>query len=229
MKPKQQLLINTKEGKLTAIEKEQANIIADHFHTQFFKEGKTTILIEPTPMRIPFTGEEVKKAVSKLKNNKSAGSDEIKAEMLKQSPLNVMEKIATILNKTAEIGNPPDEITDGVITALQKPGKKKGPVENLRPITLLSMLRKILAICMRKRIIDRIDKAIPPSQAAYRSGRSTTEHVFATKIMVEFTIASKDQTMFLLMLDMSKAFDTVNRSFLLKDLSALIENKRPLV
>ena len=61
MKPKQQLLINTKEGKLTAIEKEQANIIADHFHTQFFKEGKTTILIEPTPMRIPFTDEEVKK------------------------------------------------------------------------------------------------------------------------------------------------------------------------
>ena len=91
-------------------------------------------------------------------------------------------------------------------------------MENLRPI------RKILAICIRERVIERIDREIPPSQAAYRSRRSTTEHVLATKIMAERSITSTNQTMHLLMLDTSKAFDTVNRSILLKELSKIIES-----
>ena len=73
----------------------------------------------------------------------------------------------------------PKELILGIITALQKPRKKKGPIENLRPITLLSVLRKILATFMMKRIGEKINKEIPISQAAYCKGRSTTEHVFA--------------------------------------------------
>ena len=224
MTPKQPLLINTKEGNLTANETEQSKIIAEHFKNQFYKNDVNVTEYEATPMRDPFTSDEIQKAVNKLKNNKSAGIDNIKAEMLKNAPDTIIIEIAEILNDIAETGKYPNEITEGVITALQKPGKSKGPVENLRPITLLSMLRKILAICIRERIIERIDREIPPSQAAYRSGRSTTEHVFATKIMAERSITSTNQNMHLLMLDMSKAFDTVNRSILLKDLSKIIEN-----
>ena len=223
IKPKQKLLINTKDGKLTASDDEQTKIIAEHFKSQFYKQGKTTTSITPTPMRQPFTGTEIHKAVTRLRNNKSPGIDDIKAEMLKNAPSIIMEEIASILNETAETGNYPSEIVEGIIAAIQKPGKKKGPPENLRPITLLSMIRKIMAICVRNRIINRIDKFIPPSQAAYRSGRSTTEHVFSTKIIAEQSISSTDQTMYLLMLDMSKAFDTVNRSTLINELSNVIE------
>ena len=42
----------------------------------------------------------------------------------------------------ARTGEHPNEINQRVITWIQKPGKPKGPIENLRPITLLSMLRK---------------------------------------------------------------------------------------
>lgn len=67
-----------------------------------------------------------------------------------------------------------------MITAIQKPAKPKEPVEYLRPITLLSMLRKILAICFNKLIIPKIDIEIPHSQETHRKGRSTTENIFAT-------------------------------------------------
>ena len=72
-------------------------------------------------------------------------------------------------------------------------------LSNLRPIMLLSTLRKILAIIMTSRIKDRIVKEIPPTQAAYRSGRSTTEHVFALKLAVERTLTPKDETLYLIL------------------------------
>ena len=50
------------------------------------------------------------------------------------------------------------------------------------------MLTKSLAICLKKHIIHKLDAEIPPSQAACRQGRSTTEHAFATKILAEKAI-----------------------------------------
>ena len=103
-------------------------------------------------MANPFTTDEVKSAVKTLKNNKSPGKDGITAELIKHSPDTLHQRIADIYNTIAETGEHPDEITNGILHALQKPGKPKGPPSNLRPIILLTILRKILAICLMKRI-----------------------------------------------------------------------------
>ena len=84
--------------------------------------------------------------------------------------------IAEIYNQTACTGEYPK---------IQKPGKTKGPPQYLRPIILLSVLRKVLAICLMERINERIDKIIPLNQATCRKGRSTTEHIFSTKLLIE--------------------------------------------
>ena len=39
-------------------------------------------------------------------------------------------------------------------------------------------------MCVMKRIGEKIDGEIPRSQAAYRKGRCTTEHVFSTKLVI---------------------------------------------
>ena len=96
--------------------------------------------------------------------------------------------------------------------------KKKGPPENLRPIILLSILRKILTIALLDRIWDRLETKIPKSQAAYQKGRGTTEQVLALKLLIDKAITSNDYNIFILLLDMSKAFDTVNRKTLLQEL-----------
>ena len=74
-----------------------------------------------------------------------------------------------------------------------------------------------------KRIGEKIDGEIPPSQAAYRKGRSTTEHVFSTKLVIERTLTSMNETVYLLMYDMSKAFDSINRATLIKDLDKILQ------
>ena len=225
-KPKVPLLLKTLDGGLTSNDKQQTKIIKDHFEKQFHQdihESENVEKIQPVKTTIPFTAEEVEKAAKKLKNNKSAGIDEIKPELIKYAPKEVFQEIATILNTIAENGNYPNELIHGKLCALQKPGKKRGPTENLRPIILFSTIRKITAICLSERIKSKMNNEIPISQAAYRSGRSTTEHIFTMKILAERASISKNETIHLALMDMSKAFDCIDRNKLLEDLSKILE------
>ena len=131
----------------------------------------------PTPMSTLFTSSEIRKAVWTPKNNKSPRMDQTNVELIKYSPEVLYEKIAVIYNNIAATGKHANEMTHGIFRALQNPGKPKGRTSNLRPIILLSVLRKILAVCIMKRVNSRLDSAISISQAAYRKNRSTTEHV----------------------------------------------------
>ena len=148
--------------------------------------------------------------------------DQINVVPIRYSPEAVYEKIADIHNNNAAKRKHPNEITHGILRALQKPEKPKGPTSNLRPIILLSVLRKILAVCIMKRINSRLGSAIPISQATYRKNMSTTEHVFVTKLIIERIISSTDVTVYLLLLDMSKAFDSIQRNTLIEDLKNVL-------
>ena len=132
-------------------------------------------------------------------------------EYIKYAPEEVDALIAEILNIAAETDDVPNELVQEILCAFQKPGKIVGPPEHLRPIF------------MRERTIERIDATIPNSQAAYRRGRSTTEHVFAVKILAEKVIASIYYTIYIPLFDMPKAFDTVARKLLTENLSSVID------
>ena len=77
---------------------------------------------------------------------------------------------------------------------------------------------------MTRRIADRLNDHIPASQAAYRHGRSTTEQVFTLKILAEKAITANSYELHLLLLDMSKAFDSVKRVVLFEDLKEMLEH-----
>ena len=109
-----------------------------------------------------------------------------------------------------------------MLTPLPKPGKKKGPPDNLRPITLLSVLGKLLTICLMTRTWDRLKIRIPVDQASFHEGRSTTEQIFSIKLLAEKAITSSDYKIYILLLNMSKAFDTVNRNKLFETLEEIL-------
>ena len=142
---------------------------------------------------------------------------------MKNGPDIVYEGIAEILNESAETGQHPTKMKEGVLIPIQKPGKKAGPPGNLRPIILLSILRKILAIYMLRRSFNKLFKKVPPTQAAYQQGRSTIELVFSFQVLPEKAITSQDCKITLLLLGMSKAFDTVRRSELFTILKEVLD------
>ena len=185
MKKKVPLVVEDQDG-ITTDPAKQAEIVTQFFQKMFTsEEAKELEDIPPKKMQKSFSEEEVRRAVNSLKNNTSAGIDDIHAEHLKNGPSIVLSKIAEILNLIAETGEYPKEIKTGILVPLQKPGKRKGPPANFRPVILLSLLRKILAICLIKRIGDKIDREVPVTQAAYRAGRGTTEQLLTIKLLAE--------------------------------------------
>lgn len=217
------LYIDTENG-ITADSQQQITIITNFFKEMFTHKDMAAIPnIPPTEMIRPFNKEEIQQAVRAMKNNKSTGVDGILAEQIKHGPDIVHQDIAEIFNTIAKTGTYPKEVKMGDLVPLQKPGKKRGPVGNLRPIVLLSTIRKILAICLIRRIGDKIDQNIPHTQAAYRHGRSTTEQVCAIKMLAEKAVTSIDYTAQILLMDMSKAFDTIHRDRVITDLQGILE------
>ncbi len=223
-KDKNKILVNAESG-VTASEKKQVEIVTDYFREVFRKDSEKEVEdVKPVEMRKPFTTEEISKAVKKLKNNKSSGIYDISAEMIKYGPEVIHSRIAEIFNNMAKTGEVPEEIIMGILVPLPKPGKPRGPPANLRPVVLLTILRKILAICMIGRSSEKIQRKIPISQAAYQGGRNTTEHVFACKLLAEKAVTSVDYETTILLLDMSKAFDTVQRNTLLQQLKSILDD-----
>ena len=224
--PNKPLLIENKDKTgMTANEIDQVEVITNFFKSFFNKKNTAKLKdLKPVEMKIKFTESEIQKVLKCLKNNKSPGIDEIHPEQLKYSPDIISKEISNILNDMAKTGEKQKEITLGIPRLIQKEGKKQGPTTNLRPIILLSVLRKILAICMVNRIGEKLLRIIPKSQAAYQSGRSTTEQVFVFKSMAEKAISSNNYNTHILMMDMSKAFDTVKRDILLSDLKMIVDD-----
>ena len=102
-----------------------------------------------------------------------------------------------------------------LLLTYSKPGKLRGPIKNIRPITLFPTIRKILAIVTLNRIKPDCDSYLSTSKCAYRSGRSTTDVVWAYRWTI--TRAQKTKTsVFSTGIDLSSAFDTFWREKLLE-------------
>ena len=77
---------------------------------------------------------------------------------------------------------------------------------------------------MIRRTMKKMQEKVPLTQAAYLPGRGTTEQVFAIKIMAEKAISSSNYEINVLPLDMSKAFDTIDRDTLINDMKQVLES-----
>ncbi|KAL5249834.1 hypothetical protein ACHWQZ_G018605 [Mnemiopsis leidyi] len=118
------------------------------------------------------------------------------------------------LNEGVEAGLPPF-ICDpkpliNPITSTEKPGKPKGPLTSLRPLTLLNGSRKMLTQIALKRIESRIEDYTMPWQSANKRGRSCSDIVWTQRMLIS-VVMRKEWTFSKMGIDMSRAFDTVKR------------------
>ena len=147
-------------------------------------------------------------------------NDDIPAEFLKCSAELLSHTIANIFNDALHHHELLD-IGKGVLILVQKPGKPTGPLTSLRPIVLLSVLRKTLSLIVLSRIAPKVDEYLSSSQSGFRIGRSTADVVFGYR-----WLCAKAQrhrvTVEFLGIDLSRAFDTIRRDKLLDTLQTFL-------
>ena len=93
---------------------------------------------------------------------------------------------------------------------------KKQTVEDfkdLRPISLVGGLYKILTKVLANRIKRVLDKVISKSQNAFVKGRQILDAVLIANELVDSTMRRKEQGM-VCKLNIEKAYDSINREFL---------------
>ena len=111
---------------------------------------------------------------------------------------------------------------EGVLFPLNKPGKECN-VKNTRAITLLNVSRKILSIVILERIYPDVEKYLSAGQCGFRRHRSAAEITW-TYSWLESIAEKYKHIIHIMGIDMSKAFDTINRKTMLNVLKPIIKD-----
>lgn len=196
--------------------------IADKLLTSTNTNATNNIQVKDNVLTSMFLSEihqsEVFNIIHKLKNNFSAGIDNIPNIIIKKCASSIVEPLTHIFNTSFNEGNVPDLLKIAKIVPLHKKGNKN-LVENYRPISLLTGFSKILEKLMFNRILSFIDSnnILSNSQHGFRKNRSTDTATFDFHNYILEAIENKDMVAGLI-LDLSKAFDLINHELLLAKL-----------
>ena len=81
----------------------------------------------------------------------------------------------------------------------------------------MSNLGKVLTGILNTRIVRWVEEKfiVNETQARFRKGRSTVDHIFVPKTLVDKFLTRKKFRFYCLFVDFSKAFDGVNRDYLI--------------
>lgn len=191
--------------------------ISSYFKSQFYSSHESLMPIDlPAPLDIPITSKEFQAAFQRLSNNRSPGIDNIPGELFKYGGNDLADVTANMFNKLFELNDTEElKLGEGVLIALQKPGKAKGLCSNLRPIVLLKTLRKSFSLVVLNRIKDRAYEYISPYQSGFRSYRSTMDAVWTHRWNIAKSLHFK-RISYIFGIDLSRAFDTIDRVKLLE-------------
>ena len=159
---------------------------------------------------------EIKKLINKLNNKKSSGYDELSAKFLKLCSPYISAPLSTIFNKSISSGIYPDLLKTARVTPIYKKGAKSDP-GNYRPISVLSQVNKIFEKVLHKRIYKYLTKfnILYEYQFGIREGHSTTQALVEITDRLKNAMDAKELSCGIF-IDLTKAFDTVDHSILLK-------------
>ena len=108
----------------------------------------------------------------------------------------------------------PQDWINGILVILYKSKGDKSNCDNYRGITLLESVGKILARLLLNRLQKFIcNDIIPESQSGFRSGRGCIDMIFTARQFQEKCI-EQQMPLFQVFVDLTKAFDSVNRNAL---------------
>lgn len=201
-------------GTILSKPSEQLDRWKDHFNSLFngIPIPNTANIEEGQDLDVnlgPVTKQEIANMVSKIKNGKAPGPDNIPPEALRADAGTTAEVMLDLLQHIWNTEEVPSDWRNGHIVKLPKKGDLS-ECKNWRGIQLLSLPSKILARLILERIKKAVDEQLREEQAGFRAGRSCTDQIATLRIIVEQSIEWQS-SLYVNFVDFQKAFDTVDR------------------
>ena len=123
-------------------------------------------------------------AVQSLKKGKSAGVDNIPAELVQTGGEDVITALTTIGNKIWQTGEWPTPWTQFLVITLPKKCNLQ-QCQNYRTVSLNSHPSKVMLKTTLNRLKPQAEKITDEEQAGFRARRSTTVQIFNLQILCE--------------------------------------------
>ena len=178
--------------------------------------------ITPKSFKISQISEDfVLKELRKLNPTKSSGIDGIKPRFLKDGAKIINSAITHIINLSIVTETVPDLLKQAIVKPLYKKGSRL-EVGNYRPVSLLCIISKILEkavyVQLEKYLID--NNLLYEYQSGFRKSYSTDTCLINLMDTIKMENA---QGLYagMVLLDLQKAFDTVDHDILCKKLESM--------
>jgi hypothetical protein len=161
----------------------------------------------------PITKDELDSIIKNSGHCRAPGPDTITYEYFKcLSPEGSARKFILVLfNYLLHFAISPSELGRAIIILLQKTdGEWNGDPAKLRPITLLETTRKLFTGILNTRLQYKIEKhnLLLGYNFGFKPGHSTNNNLTITRLLIDHAKLHKN-TLFIALLDIQKAYDTV--------------------
>ena len=213
--------------RLVSSPEERAEALNNQFKSVFTTEDLNTVPTlgnQHTTQVMPdilVTQEGVRKLLGNLKINKAPGPDGLPARVLQECSASLAPILTHIFNKSLSSGMLPKDWSEANVTPIYKKGEKSDPA-NYRPVSLTSISCKVLEHIIHRSIMNHLDcnSLLTNLQHGFRTERSC-ESQLATVLQDLNSSVDKGKQVDALVLDFSKAFDTVPHRRLLYKLKRI--------
>lgn len=160
----------------------------------------------------PITAEEVSQAISWIASAKAPGPDGLGSEFFKTFKTELSPILAEVYNQAIQNEALPDTMTNATIHLLFKKGDPQS-LGNWRPISLLNVDYKILAIIINNRIKEVLPDLLHEDQKGFVPTRRLEDAVLKATHIINHCKRHQIPA-YLMLLDQEKAFDRVSRDYL---------------
>ena len=163
-------------------------------------------------LKKPLTKEELFNALQTCKES-SPGPDGITYNVYKKLWPIYSDIILQAWDYSNKLGKLAPTQKDSVITLLEKKGKDKTIIENLRPISLSNCDIKICTKALAIRTNSVLGKILSPTQTGYVPGRQVNDNSRTLEEIIDY-LRENHKKAYLITLDAQKAFDSVDHDYL---------------
>lgn len=163
----------------------------------------------------PITLEELKSTIKALPNNKAPDPSGITYEMIKQLPDEFLNELIILYNDIIDKGFIPSSWQDALLYPIPKPTWWDNDIQHTHPIVLLDTFRKLLV----KVINSRLNLFLSSCEILQHNNRAGTQGSSCIEIILTLQTAitaanSQKKKLYIMIQDLSKAYDRVNISLL---------------